>query len=122
MIGEKQAFNDFREAPISFMPTYKFDTGTDNWDTRYAFAVLGMMLMQSTFSEKARCPAWCDRILWWLPPGEKRAGEMVKELFYRGVNELRISDHKPVCGCFKVQVLSSGMRAFLQMRTVRGSR
>ena len=28
-------FQDFKEAPINFKPTFKFDVGTDDYDTRY---------------------------------------------------------------------------------------
>jgi hypothetical protein len=40
-------FQRFREAPLLFAPTYKYDPGTLVYDT----------------SSKARAPAWCDRVL-----------------------------------------------------------
>lgn len=49
MIRERKAFHDgWREGPISFLPTYKYDVGT-------------VGLFDS--SEKQRAPSWCDRIL-----------------------------------------------------------
>ncbi|KAF9871742.1 hypothetical protein CkaCkLH20_10676 [Colletotrichum karsti] len=50
IIAEKKAFHDgWREGPITFLPSYKYDVGT-------------ISLFDS--SEKQRAPSWCDRILY----------------------------------------------------------
>lgn len=67
----------FAEAPIDFAPTYKYDAGTDNYDT----------------GEKRRVPAYCDRIL-------HRGGQQVD---YRR-HEMRVSDHRPVSGTFQMRI------------------
>ncbi|KAI0169510.1 DNase I-like protein [Hypoxylon sp. FL1284] len=72
----------FEESPIEFPPTYKYDPGTDNYDT----------------SEKKRSPAWCDRLL-------HRGFGRIRQLEYRR-HEVRVSDHRPVSGQFKFTVKS----------------
>lgn len=71
----------FEELPIEFQPTYKYDVGTDTYDT----------------SEKRRSPAWCDRLLY-----RGREGR-VRQLDYRR-HEVRVSDHRPVSGRFRFTV------------------
>jgi len=58
-----------------FLPTYKFESGTDMYDQRP--------------EKKLRAPAWTDRILWQPMPGSKCFA-------YERVDALRLSDHKPV--------------------------
>ncbi|KAI9812950.1 MAG: hypothetical protein M1826_002733 [Phylliscum demangeonii] len=70
----------FQEAAIGFAPTYKYDVGSDAYDT----------------SEKRRAPAWCDRVL-------SRGWSRVKQLDYRR-HEVRISDHRPVSARFRFRV------------------
>lgn len=50
MMRERKIFHDgWREGPITFLPSYKYDVGT-------------ISLFDS--SEKQRAPSWCDRILY----------------------------------------------------------
>ncbi|KAG6878601.1 hypothetical protein C0993_003056 [Termitomyces sp. T159_Od127] len=78
-MDEGAAFSGYTEGPILFRPTYRYDPGTDVYDT----------------SEKLRIPAWTDRILY-------RGAQLDISVYSRA--ELRGSDHKPVFGFFRSQV------------------
>lgn len=75
------AFRGFRESPLEFYPTYKFDKGTSNYDT----------------SEKQRVPSWTDRVVY-------RSSERIQQLNYSSVMDVFASDHKPVYGTFRSRV------------------
>lgn len=80
----------FMEGPLNFAPTYKYDPGTDEYDT----------------SEKRRLPAWCDRVLW-----HSRVNNRVTQLHYRRY-EVNVSDHKPISAAFSITAkkFDSGQR------------
>ncbi|CEL59752.1 putative inositol polyphosphate 5-phosphatase C9G1,10c OS=Schizosaccharomyces pombe (strain 972 / ATCC 24843) GN=SPAC9G1.10c PE=1 SV=2 [Rhizoctonia solani AG-1 IB] len=73
----------FTEPPITFAPTYKYDRGSNEFDS----------------SEKRRIPAWCDRILY------RSRGDRVQYEHYKRY-EPNVSDHRPVSGGFRVNVKS----------------
>lgn len=78
--------------PLTFDPTYKYQPGTDVYDTRP--------------DKKIRAPAWCDRVLWKTHPGALS----VQQLDYRCA-QLNPSDHKPVSALF-----SCGVRTIVEER------
>ncbi|XP_065378338.1 phosphatidylinositol 4,5-bisphosphate 5-phosphatase A isoform X3 [Macaca fascicularis] len=86
----------FQEGPLNFAPTFKFDVGTNKYDT----------------SAKKRKPAWTDRILWKVkapgggpsPSGRKSHRLQVTQHSYRSHMEYTVSDHKPVAAQFLLQV------------------
>ncbi|KAL3765762.1 hypothetical protein ACHAW5_005295 [Stephanodiscus triporus] len=73
-----QAFSNFNEGEITFLPTFKFDKGTSNYDT----------------SHKQRVPAWTDRIVF--------HSSKVSVLEYDSAAEAKHSDHRPVFGTFQL--------------------
>ncbi|XP_048344087.1 synaptojanin-2 isoform X2 [Sphaerodactylus townsendi] len=101
-------FKNFHEGTINFGPTYKYDVGSEAYDT----------------SDKCRTPAWTDRVLWWRKklPIDKTAGEInlldtdfnvetkirpiwsPGALMYYGRAELQASDHRPVLAIVEVEV------------------
>ncbi|XP_063618545.1 inositol polyphosphate 5-phosphatase E isoform X1 [Cydia splendana] len=101
VLEDGAAFRDFREAPITFPPTYKYDPGSQQFDT----------------SSKQRAPAYTDRILFKARTmtGNSSAFSVISGLrrlsavpvqsglkceLYNSVQSICTSDHKPVWGLF----------------------
>ena len=87
-VGGEGVLAGFQETPPCFWPTYKYDPGTDRWDT----------------SEKRRTPAWCDRVLWRCR-GVAGQGSRARceQCFYRR-HEVCDSDHRPVSAAFQLEL------------------
>lgn len=77
-------FQGFDEGILTFPPTYKYQPGTDVYETRA--------------EKKLRAPAWCDRVLW-----KTSRPNMVQQVNYRRA-ALNPSDHKPVGSYFNCRV------------------
>ncbi|KAM0755638.1 hypothetical protein T439DRAFT_8341 [Meredithblackwellia eburnea MCA 4105] len=75
----RNVFAGYYEAPILFRPTYKYDNGTEIYDS----------------SEKRRIPAWTDRILY--------SGMDLDVSRYQRA-ELFSSDHRPVYAIFRAKI------------------
>ncbi|KAA8592568.1 phosphatidylinositol polyphosphate 5-phosphatase type IV [Etheostoma spectabile] len=76
-------FKGFQEAPIHFLPTYKFDIGCDIYDT----------------TSKQRTPSYTDRILF-----RSRQAEDIKVVKYTSCSCIKTSDHRPVISVFQVKL------------------
>lgn len=79
----KLVFQEFNEGPIAFPPTYKYDIGSDRYDT----------------SEKARTPSYTDRVLW-----RSISSDVQTKQVYYGRAEVKTSDHRPVSSMFDVEI------------------
>ncbi|XP_057237528.1 inositol polyphosphate 5-phosphatase K isoform X1 [Malurus melanocephalus] len=109
MAKKNESFlKEFKEGPLQFKPTYKFDLDSDVYDTREKKSLFW-------FNEKKRKPAWTDRILWKVKNSsevESKEGEFPAEENlisvtlnnYTSHMSYGISDHKPVTGTFVLEM------------------
>ena len=74
----------FQEGPIDFIPTYKYDPRTNEFDT----------------SQKKRTPAWCDRILWRVLNNSRATQTQYRRW------EVNVADHRPISAVFDLTVKS----------------
>lgn len=91
-------FKNFIEGPIDFLPTYKYDLFSEDYDT----------------SEKCRQPAWTDRILWkrrkFLYSTESNTDWNCGKLVHYGRAELKQSDHRPVIAIVDIEIQRANER------------
>lgn len=86
---KESILENLREAEITFAPTYKYDPGTNNFDT----------------SHKQRAPAYTDRILYKTrSSGTSSSHQHLECIMYQSVQNICTSDHKPVWALFKTSV------------------
>ncbi|KAH9446425.1 hypothetical protein MJO28_016575 [Puccinia striiformis f. sp. tritici] len=78
-MASQAVFHKYTEGTINFPPTYKYDVGTDRYDT----------------SEKMRIPAWTDRILY-------QGSDLNLKAYSRA--EIKTSDHRPVYATLETKV------------------
>lgn len=81
------AFEGYHEKPIHFNPTYKYNKGSNEWD-----------------SKKNRIPAWCDRILYTGYKGDMEDIEDIEVDHYTSHPDMLFSDHMPVSSLFRIAV------------------
>nr|XP_046241430.1 phosphatidylinositol polyphosphate 5-phosphatase type IV isoform X2 [Scatophagus argus] len=82
-MNDGSIFKGFQEAPVHFLPTYKFDTGCDIYDT----------------TSKQRTPSYTDRILF-----RNRQSNDIHIVKYTSCSSIKTSDHRPVIGVFQVKL------------------
>ncbi|KJE90564.1 hypothetical protein CAOG_01864 [Capsaspora owczarzaki ATCC 30864] len=78
----RQGFYNYREAPITFAPTFKFKKNKEEYDF-------------------GRITSYCDRVLYKTLPGLELA-----EGLYDGAFDIHTSDHVPVMSCFRLDIVA----------------
>ncbi|XP_056395543.1 phosphatidylinositol 3,4,5-trisphosphate 5-phosphatase 2-like isoform X2 [Hyla sarda] len=84
---KKKIFLGFKEPPITFPPTCRYERGSRAYDLQKA----------KTTGTRIFVPSWSDRILWTSYPGTE-----VKCTSYGSTNDVLTSDHSPVFSTFEV--------------------
>lgn len=90
-MDSNEAFGRFREIPIEFMPTYKYDMRSTVYDS----------------SRKQRTPSWTDRILY---KGFESKLRNLKATNYKAWGAYLSSDHRPVSCMLSIEVHSEAWR------------
>ncbi|XP_075690401.1 phosphatidylinositol 3,4,5-trisphosphate 5-phosphatase 2A-like [Rhinoderma darwinii] len=88
---KKKIFLGFKEHPITFPPTCRYERGSRAYDLQKA----------KTTGTRVFAPSWSDRILWTSYPGTE-----VECTSYGCTEDIVSSDHSPVFSTFEVAALS----------------
>jgi hypothetical protein len=91
--SKKKCFLEVEESDIEFLPTYRFDQGTSDYDT----------------SEKKRIPSFCDRIFY-----KKSDDVIVKN--YKSYMDYKTSDHKPISSLFDINSRIIDPKKYFQIK------
>ncbi|XP_073456882.1 phosphatidylinositol 3,4,5-trisphosphate 5-phosphatase 2A-like [Aquarana catesbeiana] len=86
---KKKVFLGFKEEPITFPPTCRFERGSRTYDLQKA----------KTSGTRIAAPSWSDRILWTCYPDAE-----VKCTSYGCTDDIVSSDHAPVFATFEIGV------------------
>lgn len=87
-----QIFNGYCEGTLTFKPTYKYNVGSNNYDTSY----------------KVRVPSWTDRILFKIGDSDQLSASLH---CYESIDDVYSSDHKPVRAhlCLKLNPINQNI-------------
>eukprot|EP00794_Sanderia_malayensis_P015643 gene15643-17222_t len=83
LLSKGKIFQGFQETEIDFLPTYKFDVNTDNYDT----------------SAKKRIPSWTDRVLY-----RSKQPDQIHVSMYDSCRTIKGSDHRPVFAVLEANI------------------
>jgi len=79
---DSEIMRDFKEAPLYFDPTYKYQLNSNEYDV-------------------SRVPGWTDRILF---EAKESLGDNLKQILYTRAADLKLSTHRPVVGLFEAMI------------------
>lgn len=83
LMEQGKVFVGFNEPPIRFLPSYKHDIQSDNYDS----------------SSKNRVPSWTDRVLY-----RSADPSSIEPVTYSSCVSVKVSDHRPVFGIYQVKL------------------
>lgn len=107
MVMEKElAFSELKETTPKFPPTYKFTTGTNEYDLKYkSYTFFIKRLVLTHCDDFRRKPSWTDRILHKVIPNTyENITLKADQLNYHSLPQYTLSDHKPVIAEFQIKV------------------